>query len=579
MSLGFLNFSIPKPGWLNFGATGSPDPEDNELTILATLPALAGNLQFITSQRLQRHCSASWANRVSQSRTNSIPLNDSRVYSCSSQAKWNDGHLLVESFGVAWSEARPQLHTVAFHYGAGFPVLNSWVIRASAGQTQELSVGLPWQDGYAERRAAGIVWKAGHTTERVISASLDSAIPERRDIAVGWHRAIPTLIFSRIVWDNGIPPPHGWRVVPPVPPPSIKFACRLNFTRLHPNRLDFRACFGSGQLLVPIQRSYLVINSGTLIRVSDGSDIPCSSITIALDRDSWSWRLSATLIGKTAYDTVPIAPGLVRATLNGFSWDFIPDSLSYDRVFGKLSATLSGLSPAAVMISPAATKSYRESATKTAAQLALQELPFEWSLDWQIVDWTIPGDQLQYENLTPLEAMIRVVKSAGGWLFADRQLKTLFVKPRWPQKPWDWTSFTPDASLPSSYVLKETGQSTLGSTFEAILITGGVDGMAVLVNRAGTGGLTYAPTVVDRLITDMTAAQARAIQELADGWPLKHYSLELPLQAQPQGAGLIVPGTTLDFVDGEDGWRGLVTGVSINATSGKTIQTLELVSP
>ena len=400
----------------------------------------------------------------------------------------------------------------------------------------------------------------------------------RWSVVSSFDHGIEKDLLIRSPWDSAMQPPLGVHRVPITPQPPGKYVCRLNFSRLKPGRLNFRTCFGSGALLIDIRDTYFVNNLGSLTRVSDGANIACTSITVDTDWDSWGWRLSATIIGRDALDAVPTAPALVRATLNGFQWDFVPDDMSYERGFGRFTASLRGLSPAAVMISPyAAARSYSEPTAKTAAQLAIQELPFGWSLDWGLVDWTVPGHRFEYDNLTPLETIIRIVKSCGGSLFCDRQSKTLYARPRWPQRPWSW-SFAADATLPSAYALKESGATNLGVEYEAILVSGGVGGMAAHITRSGTGGLLYAPTVTDRLVADITAAQGRAAQEVADKWPLKHYTLDLPLQAQPDGAGLIVPGTTLDFSDGADGWRGLVTGCSIQATFGKAMQTLELVS-
>jgi hypothetical protein len=213
-------------------------------------------------------------------------------------------------------------------------------------------------------------------------------------------------------------------------------------------------------------------------------------------------------------------------------------------------------------------------------QLMLQELPEGYSLTVTLPDWTVPANVFQYENLTPMEALIRIAKSCGGRVYAHKTDKTIYAVPKWPRKPWDWNAAA-NATLPSSYTLKENLKQQEGFEYEAIMVSGGVDsGIVAICKRTGTGGLTHAPSAVDTLITHLDAATPRAIQELADHWPMKSYTLELPLQATPAGAGLIEPGTVIDFADGEeDGFRGLVVGVSINATWNQVTQTLELVAP
>ena len=388
-----------------------------------------------------------------------------------------------------------------------------------------------------------------------------------------YQAGIPVGIPGWTVWQQAIPPPPRWRILSPPRPPRPRRTGRLNFACWAPGFLNFgAACWGSGPLWPLIRRSYLVRNTASLIRIRDEVDIPVTQLTVALDINSWCWTLRARL-PLSSIAGVPTYPGTVRATINGFAWDFIVDDLNWNRTFGAGEATLNGRSPAARYAAPyALARSGQESALRTAEQQVQQALGPGWSLDWQLPEWTIPGGTL-------IEIMLRVVKAAGGWLAADPQAPVLHVVPKWQQKPWAW-SFAPDLSLPASYVLTETQQLTGDTAFESILISGGKEGWVVLATRAGTGGTTTAPAVVDRLITDVPAAAGRATQELADLWPLKHYTLTLPLQATPAGSGVLLPGTTLDFLDGaENGFRGRVVGVSIRTAWNAILQTVEVVAP
>ena len=125
-------------------------------------------------------------------------------------------------------------------------------------------------------------------------------------------------------------------------------------------------------------------NTASLIRIRDEVDIPVTQLTVALDINSWCWTLRARL-PLSSIAGVPTYPGTVRATINGFAWDFIVD------------------------------------------------------------------------------------------------------------------------------VLTETQQPTGNTAFERILISGGKEGGVVLATRAGTGGATTAPAVVDWLITDVPAAAGRPL--------------------------------------------------------------------
>lgn len=578
MSIGFLDFALPRPDFLNFGRTAQPD---NELTIEYTMAPLSGGLSFFVGLRLSYTVSAANHGTNEASRQLSLAHHAGLV------------HLTHSS--VTWDSALPRGQPVHLVHHSGLPVPAFTAIRWSAGQPLGArdsilwSLGTPfWESRFVVYDAGqpmlqelGVPWKTGQLHSVNVSSPMQSGIVLRFIPSVHWTDGRVEQKQVKVVWDDGRPPPHGWRV-PILPLPTDGKAWgRLNFVCPAGGTLNFgNACFGASHLLVAVQRSYRVINSAALIRVSDSADIPVSRLTIGLDWESWCWTLSATLMNRTGYERIPSAPGLVQATINGFVWRFVVDDVDYSRAFNTFGGQLTGRSPIALLAEPyTLQKSYRETSLKTAQQLLLQELPEGYSLTVTLPDWTIPANVFQYENLTPMEALIRIAKSCGGKVYAHKTDQTIYAVPKWPRKPWDWSAAA-DATLPSSYTLKENLKQQEGFEYEAIMVAGGVDsGIVAICKRTGTGGLTHAPSAVDTLITHLDAAEPRAIQELADHWPMKSYTLELPLQATPAGAGLIEPGTVIDFADGEeDGFRGLVVGVSINATWNSVQQTLELIA-
>jgi len=580
MSIGWLDFGIVQPGWLNFGRTAVPD---NELTIQATLLPVSGTLSFFIGFRLSytvsarnhgtqeinrdlhlahdaglvhhTHYSVTWDSALPIHQHVSIVHASGLPIHAFTSIGWGAGQQFAALDSISWKQGTPLFESCAVVYDHGQPILHEKSLTWNAGQPSHVDVASPMQSGIVLRFIPSIHWTDGHVEPGTAS----------------------------IVWDNGRPAPHGWRPTVIPLPTDGKLWGRLNFVCPAGSFLNFGSlCFGSAMLAVPIRRSYRVINSAALIRVSDSADIPVSNLTVSIDWESWCWTLSATLMNRTGYERVPAAPGLVQATINGFVWRFVVDEVDYSRAFNDFGGQLTGRSPIALMAEPySLAKSYWETSTKTAQQLMLQELLEGFSLSVSLPDWTVPERVFKYENLTPMEALIRIVKSCGGKVYAHKTDQTIYAVPKWPRKPWDWLSSPATITLPSSYTLKENLKQQEGFEYEAIMVSGGVDsGIVAICKRAATGGLTHAPSVVDTLITHLDAAEPRAIQELADHWPMKSYTLELPLQATPAGAGLIEPGTVLDFADGEDeGFRGLVVGVSISASWNSVQQTLEIIAP
>ena len=579
MSLGVLDFTLPRPDFLNFGRTAQPD---NELTIEYTMAPLSGGLSFFVGLRLSYTVSAANHGTNEARRTISVAHHAGLVHRDHASVIWDSAlpigqpvHLVhhaglpVPAFTlIRWSAGQPLVAMDSILWSRGTPVLTSHSIA--------FEVGLPY------RIEPGLPWNAGQRSPRFVASPMQSGIVTRFIPSIHWTDGRIEQKPVKVVWDDGRPPPHGWRPsIIPLPTDGKAWG-RLNFVCPSGGTLNFgNACFGASRLLVAVQRSYRVINSAALIRVSDSADIPVSRLTIGLDWESWCWTLSATLMNRTGYERIPSAPGLVQATINGFVWRFVVDDVDYSRAFNTFGGQLTGRSPIALLAEPyTLQKSYRETSLKTAQQLLLQELPEGYSLTVTLSDWTIPANVFQYENLTPIEALIRIAQSCGGRVYADKVNKIIYAIPKWPRKPWDWNAAA-DVTLPSSYTLKENLKQQEGFEYEAIMVAGGVDsGIVAICKRTGTGGLTHAPSVVDTLIVHLDAATPRAIQELADHWPMKSYTLELPLQATPAGAGLIEPGTVIDFADGEDeGFRGLVVGVSISASWNEVTQTLELIAP
>ncbi|MCP5196975.1 MAG: hypothetical protein H6974_09350 [Gammaproteobacteria bacterium] len=581
-TLGELTLGYPWPGELTLGRTTDPGIPDNELAITITLPAPIANVQFLQGVRHRLAWSVPWsagdpqAHSVSGVHTTATPL------SSRSTGRWSTGERADAGISSTWRAGQATEAPRSMRWTSPLAVDVARSIRWGVGFSIDASRILRWSGATLLAHAVRVRGSSGRLADASLQARWGAGSVRDRSLSVAGVNAVILLSDRRLVWKNGIPPPHGWRRVVVYGGGQLRRVGELNLVCPWPGELTLgRPCFGSARFLVPIQRRYRVLNEMLLIRVSDEADLACSNITVQLSLDDWCWTLSATLLARPAYDTVPAYPGLVRATLNGFAWDFIVDDLRYRRILGDFAPTLTGRSPIAALAAPyASSKDYREGSLHTAAQLALQELPVGWTLDWQIPDWTVAAGIWQYQGLTPMEAIIRVIKAAGGRIQPDPQDRVITAVPKWPQKPWAWTGWLPDASLPVDYTLEESLQPVTGAEYEGILVSGGANGgLAALIQRTGTAGAWVAPAVVDTLITDSAPAEARGIQALADAWPMKRYTLDLPLQAAPAGAGLILPGTTFDFVDGSEGWRGLVISTSITASFNSIIQTLEVVSP
>jgi hypothetical protein len=337
---------------------------------------------------------------------------------------------------------------------------------------------------------------------------------------------------------------------------------------------------GSAGWLVTTIGTYYVMNEAKLTRLSDGVEIPASSITISTSRDDWCWSLSATVMTREGAE-IAIAGTELQANINGFVWNFLVDAVTQTRSFNSYSATVSGRSLGAWLSNPwAAARTFIEPTAKTAQQLAEQELTPDWQLNWDLPEWLIPADGFQYTSLAPVDAIITLVQAAGGMIQSDQVEKKLWAMPRWTVTPWGFATASPTVSLDSAYCLSESAEDVTGKKYNGVLVYSDKPG-GIIANCAiaGTGGLLTTDAVKNDLITDITPARALGIKTLADLWPARKFQVSMPLQASPQGAGLIPPGVFFDFIDGEmDGWRGLSDSIEISASGNTVTQSLSVVT-
>lgn len=84
-------------------------------------------------------------------------------------------------------------------------------------------------------------------------------------------------------------------------------------------------------------------------------------------------------------------------------------------------------------------RSYTELNQRLLSQLAQQELPTGWVLDWQASDWLIPAGVWTYSNLAPIDAIAQLAEAAGAFILPDMATRKLTVLSKYPVAPWSPT--------------------------------------------------------------------------------------------------------------------------------------------
>lgn len=324
-------------------------------------------------------------------------------------------------------------------------------------------------------------------------------------------------------------------------------------------------------------RIYVVQNSAQIIRVSDSLNIPATSVTMSIDADSWAWTMSANVAGRNALALVEgtnSQPVEVDVTINGKTWRVLVDGWQLKQAWESGTGSITGRSLSAYLAAPySETRDYTETETRTAQQLAQQELPFGWELDWQIDDWIVPGGAWSYQGLSPIQAVSNIAAAAGAYVQTHPYKQIIQVMARYPQAPWSINTADGVVEVPQEVLLQRSSSKSPGKSSNKVFVHGKEPGgVLAAVRRSGTAGDRLAPTVVDALITDATVARARGLCELAKTGRKSEEGYELPLSDTI--TGLILPGSVVSAGSDssnefEEEWRGYATALSVKATASR----------
>lgn len=411
-------------------------------------------------------------------------------------------------------------------------------------------------------------------------------------------RGVPVLVPLRQDWTQAIAPPPGrwWpRYEAPLLSVTTLRPCNPNYVPrplacpvvLGIGRVVQPPCDGGGeqppgQIIVPIRSTYLVINTITLARASDGTPLSALSLSLQIDADSWTWGWDASIPGAELALVEP-APGgdpvELLATVNGQQFRLLAERIARDRRFAQSRIRISGRGRAAMLAdphSPIVTRSNAQARTMQqllADALTINGVGIGWAVDWQAADWLVPAGLYSHTGSYIAHAQ-RLAEAAGAYVQADPLLDTLRILPRYPLLPWEWSAATPDITLPSAPVVREAIEWQDKAAYNRVFVSGTeAGGVLGQITRTGTAGNVVAPMVTDPLITHADAARARGRPILADTGRQARITLELPILPE---TGIITPGKLVQYTDAGTTRRGLVRSTAVTAQLPTARQTIEL---
>jgi hypothetical protein len=399
-----------------------------------------------------------------------------------------------------------------------------------------------------------------------------------------WRSPHVRRVSARMPW--GMAKPVPWIVRPPVDPippdpapdfptgdvVGLNLGCPvIGIAGLAPLNLGVTACYA----VRPQQRTYIVLNTITVVRLPDRTPIEVDAVGITGDVASWGFSFDATLSDPNQLDLLkPTAAGprQIEVTLNGYVWTFFVESYSNNREFASTTVNVTGRSRTALLAAPYAPARSREvTSQRSMAQLAGDELADTgFTLSYDTVDWIVPAGAWYYDGMAAMDALVRLAEASGAVVQSDPQNMSLRIRPRYPASPWAWSVTVPDVTVQDDLMLNASLQVRSVPKYDAVVVTGEITGKGVtaVVKRAGEGGTLFAQQVSDQLISTAATAQERGRNILSDRGEQASIDQVLPLFPVSAGAGTTGRVLPLDLVEVHEAgqtWQGLCTAINIAA--------------
>lgn len=536
---------------------------------------------------------------------------------CAVGAPWRGGVTRAAPLAMPWVGTSAAGSSVAVSWRtavlAGAGVALPWAgLRAAHGA----AVGMSWQTMHAASAAMALAWRGMEARRALLAVAWQASTRagsgwaagwgvgsrSERLVAVAWGAGLRASVAVAMSATVGVPAAGQWALpwqlgtrlsstggpwtppVPPAPPPPETCHSndpgsdlRLQFRRARvprdvgaPAILRF-GCAKPALVVVPVRRVYVVANDVSLVRLSDGAEIPALSLSLSLDVDSWAWAWSAAVhpSGAALLESSTGGPVVLQAMVNGTAVRLAVESVQRDREFGRVALKVSGRGISAALSDPyQAVQVFRNTSALTTAQLLEAALPGGWGLDYGLTPWLVPAGVWSHQG-TPMSAAVAIAAAGGGYVQPHNTAPVLRVLPRYPAGPWAWADMTPDIHLPASVLQRDGLDPVLRPTYNRVFVAGSVAGGVLgQATRLDTAGDVVAPMVVDPLITHADAVRQRGLQVLADTGRQAWLQWRLPVF---ESTGIIRPGVLVRGVDGGTTRIGLVRAVSVSYEGGARV--------
>lgn len=519
-------------------------------------------------------CGSAWQHGALLNQGLHEPLQDAEILTAGADSRFITAAILAGATDSAWKPIT-ELST-----GIG---TSAWT---EAGSVNGVS-GSGWIQADSTQRSAATLWNdAGFLVGKSESRYLPQlpllapdvrlafadglSLPQRlhhpmqdgAHLDTGW---VTTWNESGLAYNAWLPP-----AIPPIPPiPPTVMRLNLRYGR-EAGPLVLNLGYTRPTWDITDRRYYAVMNTCSVVRLPDRTELPVTAVSVETDCDSWAWSVSLSLAGPDAWALCqPDSNGYpkeIEININGHLWTGILDDPQLTRGFNSHRISAKGTSRSAWLTTPwTASETVEQLAPRTAQQIADSIVNNSgWSLDWQLPpdpQWLLPAGSYLRTG-TPIDRLVGLVAAVKGCLYSDPAGFAFTAYPRYPALPWNWPASQVDVVLPESALLSWNQTSHDRPSVNRVYVSGTTTGALLQLTRSGTAGDKCASDpIVDSLLTDSYAARARAEAELASAGPGYEVSVETILGGTAN-IPLVRPGLLCEFA----GIRGVVRSTSIGVS-------------
>lgn len=401
-----------------------------------------------------------------------------------------------------------------------------------------------------------------------------------RTSKAGAGKDLQRSIFAR--YQEAWPPRIGsWIPPDPPDPPGPEPSAHLRFSLLRPTDgnlvfvCDKYAPPVKPPIIIPVQRVYIVLNEVLLVRVVGAVPIPATQMNVNFDCDSWLPSFSANIPASSLDAVMPDpTPVEVEISINSVVFRFFVERITRNRAFAQNTVSIGGRGIASELDAPyAAASQHTNTQAMTAQQIINDALAYtDYTQSWNITDWLIPANTFSLYG-TPAQVAGNVADAAGAVLQADWAQRDLRMLPRYPVKPWEWSSATPEYVIPAAVAQSESLEWVEKPTYNVVYVSGVQTGVLGQVKITGTAGDKPAPMVTHPLITHADAARQKGIAILSDTGRKAMMQISLPVL---DTLGVVDVCRLIEFHDGNTMRRGIVRANALSVNFPTVRQTLTI---